>query len=102
MLRVKDQIITVEIIGAKIACSQGLRDDWRNLAEWIGSKFDILYNGRVITIYYDLFDENHPLLPENAKLPVVIVDHEIFSMGGKIAMSLIRKKIDEIIKSEND
>jgi len=97
---VKDPIIAVEIIGAKIACSQGLRDDWRNLTGWIGSKFDILYNGRVTTIYYDLFDENHPPLPEDAKLPVVIVNHEILSMGGKISMSLIRKKIDDIIKTE--
>lgn len=95
----KRSTIHVEVVGSQIACSQGLRDDWRELTEWIGSKLDVLYEGRVTTSYFDLFDENRLLLPVDAKLPVVMVNHEVISMGGKISMGLIRKKIDVLINT---
>lgn len=94
------QSIRVEIIGCQIACSQGVRDDWRDLAKWIGSKLDAFYGRQVVIRYYDLLDADTPPLPNQAKLPIVMVNGEVISMGGKILMGLIRKKIDSIIHAE--
>ncbi len=55
-----------------------------------------LYGEQVAVKYYDIFDPDCPSLPEGAKLPVVKINEEILSMGGKISMTLIRKKIESL------
>ncbi len=88
--------VLIQITGSLIACSQGVRDDWRDLSEWLKSKMTALYGDMVAVKYYDIFDPDCPSLPPDAKLPVVKINEEILSMGGKISMTLIRKKIESL------
>jgi disulfide oxidoreductase YuzD len=88
--------VEIQITGSLIACSQGVRDDWRDLAEWLRSKMAALYGDQVAVKYYDIFDPACPILLPDAKLPVVRVNEEVLSMGGKISMTLIRKKIESL------
>jgi hypothetical protein len=83
--------VTIQITGSLIACSQGARDDWRELSVWLASKLNALH---VTVKYFDIFDPDCPILPPDAKLPVVKINEEIVSMGEKISMPLIRKKIE--------
>jgi hypothetical protein len=86
----------IQITGSLIACSQGVRDDWRDLSEWLWSKMTALYGDQVTVKYFDIFDPDCPSLPPKAKLPVVRVNGDVLSMGGKISMTLIRKKIESL------
>ena len=88
--------VLIQITGSLIACSQGMRDDWRDLSEWLASKMTALYGEQVTVKYYDIFDSDCPSLPPDAKLPAVKINEEILSMGGKISMTLIRKKIESL------
>jgi len=93
--------VLIQITASLIACSQGMRDDWRDLSEWLRSKMAVLYGDQVEVKYYDIFDPDCPSLPPDAKLPVVRINEEILSMGGKISMTLIRKKIESLGISAN-
>ena len=73
-----------------------MRDDWRDLADWLASKLTALYSDQVIVKYHDIFDPDCPSLPPDAKLPVVKINVEVLSMGEKISMTLIRKKIESL------
>lgn len=88
--------VLIQVTGSLIACSQGMRDDWRDLADWLMAKMTALYGDRVALKYYDIFDPDCPSLPPDAKLPVVKINEDILSMGGKISMTLIRKKIESM------
>ena len=61
----------------------------------------VLYGDQVEVKYYDIFDPDCPSLPPDAKLPVVRINEEILSMGGKISMTLTRKKIESLGISAN-
>lgn len=80
----------IEIIGSLIACSEGVRDDWREIAKWLGEKLNAQYGNQVEVRYYDLFDNPKPELPENAMLPVVMINRKVISQGEKISIPTIR------------
>mgnify|MGYP001202443243 CR=1 FL=1 len=86
----------IEIIGSLIACSEGVRDDWREIAKWLDGKLNTLYGGQVEVRYYDLFDEPKPELPENAKLPVVMINRKVISQGEKISIPEIRNQLKNL------
>lgn len=86
----------IQIIGSPVACADGVKDTWRDLAGWIGGKLRARYGTAVTTIYYDLFDPNCPLLPPDAQLPLVLVDGELVSSGGKLSMPVIRHQLDAL------
>jgi hypothetical protein len=44
--------------------------------------------------YYDLFDADCPAMPNDAQLPVVLVNGETTINGGKISIPAIRRKIE--------
>jgi hypothetical protein len=46
--------------------------------------------------YFDLFDSTCPPLPPDAQLPLVLVNGEVLSSGGKISVPLIRKHVDQL------
>ena len=46
--------------------------------------------------YYDLFDDDDPTLPPEAKLPLVLVEGEVLSSGGKISVPAIRKRLETL------
>ncbi|MDP2995273.1 MAG: hypothetical protein Q8N46_09165, partial [Anaerolineales bacterium] len=50
--------------------------------------------------YFDLFDPACPPMPPGAQLPLVLVNGEVLSSGGKISVPVIRCKIEVILKKE--
>jgi hypothetical protein len=89
--------IVVEIIGAPIACKDGTKDTWREIADWAAGQLRSRFGDEVQTQYYDLFDPQCPPIPPGGQLPVVLVDDVVISSGGKISIPLIRKIIEEQI-----
>ena len=87
--------ILVKIIGAPVACQDGIKESWRDVAEWAAGQLQDRYGKKVCVQYYDLFDPDCPTLPADSQLPVVFVNETLLSNGGKISIPLIRKKIEE-------
>lgn len=85
----------VQIIAVPVACSDGFKDTWREVAGWASDKLKARYGDSVQTEYYDLFDSNCPAIPAGAQLPVVLVDGQWLNCGGKISIPAIRKKLEE-------
>jgi hypothetical protein len=46
--------------------------------------------------YFDLFDPASPPIPVGAQLPLVLVDGNLISSGGKISIPLIRKYVEQL------
>jgi len=87
-------MIKIQIIGAQIACSEGLKDTWREVAAFAKSQLSVRFQSKVEVEYFDLFDEKCPSFPEDAQIPVVLIDGELFSSGGKIAIPRLRTYLD--------
>ena len=85
----------VQIIGAKIACEDGIKDTWRETAAWAARQLASRYGDAVRVEYFDLFDTGCPPLPDGAQLPLVLMDGQVVSSGGKISIPAIRKKLEE-------
>ncbi len=88
--------VQVQIIGAPIACKEGVKDSWREVAGWAAGQLRTRFGDSVQVVYYDLFDANCPVIPPGAQLPVVLVDGELLSSGGKISIPAIRKRIEAL------
>lgn len=91
--------ILVKIIGAPVACKEGYKESWREVAEWAAGQMRVRFGDRVTVNYFDLFDPNCPTIPPGSQLPVVFVGEDLISSGGKISIPLIRKKIEELVKT---
>ena len=50
--------------------------------------------------YFDLFDPACPPLPADALLPLVLIQSEVLSSGGKISLPAIRRKIQTLMEQE--
>jgi hypothetical protein len=96
MLRRMTGLVLVQIIGAPVACKDGLKESWREVADWAAGQLRSRYGEAVRMQYYDLFDPDCPAIPPDSQLPVVFVNSVFVSQGGKISIPLIRKKIDEL------
>ncbi|MEX2162247.1 MAG: hypothetical protein WD751_10075 [Anaerolineales bacterium] len=94
------QPVLVQIIGAPIACADGVKDSWRDVAKWAIGQLKGHFGETVEARYVDLFDADCPSLPADAQLPVVLVNGEMTINGGKIAMPAIRCKVEEVILLE--
>jgi len=88
--------ISVQIVGAPIACEGGVKDSWRNIAEWAGDQLRRRFGEGVRVEYYDLFDPAAPTVPPDAQLPLVLVNGEVLSSGGKISVPALRRKIESL------
>lgn len=99
VLRMSATVI-VQIIGAPIACKEGVKDSWREMARWAEGQLKGRFGEAVQVKYYDLFDADCPSMPEGAQLPLVLIDGEVISSGGKISMPVIRPKIESILVKE--
>lgn len=93
--------IEVKIIGAPVACQEGIKELWKDVANWAGNQLNEKYGSNVITHYFDLFDSDCPKFPSDMQLPIVFVNEKIVSSGGKISIPLIRKDIESLYK-DND
>ncbi len=89
--------IVVKIIGAPTACADGVKEVWRDVANWAGRQLETKYGDRVHTQYFDLFESDCPTLPPNSRLPVVFVNDRMVINGGKISIPRIRQEIDSLI-----
>lgn len=88
--------ITIHIIGAPVACAEGVKETWRDLAGWIGEKLRARYGTAVSFAYYDLFDPNCPPLPPDTQLPLVLVNGDVLSSGGKLSMPAIHRRLEAL------
>jgi disulfide oxidoreductase YuzD len=92
--------ILVQIIGAPIACADGVKDTWRDVARWAEDQLKRRFGETVQMKYYDLFDADCPAMPDDAQLPVVLVNGETTINGGKISIPAIRRKIESLLEKE--
>lgn len=90
------QPVFVQIIGAPIVCEEGVKDSWREAADWAAGKLKARFGEAVEVRYYDLFDADCPSMPTGAQLPLVFVNGEEIINGGKMNVPLIRRKIESI------
>jgi disulfide oxidoreductase YuzD len=90
--------IEVKIIGSPVACSEGVKELWRDVASWAAGQLQTRYGDQVITRYFDLFDPECPTFPAESQLPVVFVEEKLVSSGGKISIPLIRQEIESLLQ----
>ncbi|GAB4524767.1 MAG: hypothetical protein Fur0018_08600 [Anaerolineales bacterium] len=91
--------IEVQIVGAPVACAQGTTDTWRSVAGWAASQLEARFGDAVRVRYFDLFEADCPPLPPDAQLPLVLVNGEVLSSGGKIRIPLLRRRIETLLQS---
>ena len=95
LLRMSDPVI-VQIVGAPVACKDGVKDTWRATAVWAGEQLRLRFGDRVRVEYFDLFDPAAPPVPPGTRLPLVTVNGEMLSSGGKISIPALRRKIETL------
>lgn len=84
----------VQIVGTPVACSSGVKESWREVATWAETSLTARFGDAVKVVYYDLFDPACPTFPQDAQIPVVLINHVLFSSGGKISVPAIRKYLE--------
>ena len=93
--------VLVQIVGAPIACEEGVKDSWREVSAWVAGQLKTYFGDAVQVEYYDLFDADCPSVPAGAQLPLVLVDNEPVISGGKISIPIIRSKINAILEEDH-
>lgn len=89
--------VIVRIVGAPIARKDGVKDSWRDVAAWAAGQLRAHFGEAVEVHYFDLFDVNCPPVPAGVQLPLVLVEDQVLSSGGKISVPAIRRKIESIM-----
>ncbi len=87
-------VVVVQIIGAPIACKEGVKDSWREVAAWAAGQLAARFGDGVQVKYIDMFEPECPSLPEGAQLPLVLVNSMVVSSGEKISIPAIRRYIE--------
>lgn len=90
------ETVVIQIVGAPVACAAGVQETWRDLAQWIGGQLEGRYGPAVSVTYYDLFQPDCPPLPAGTQLPLVLVNGDVLSSGGKLSMPAIRKRLEAL------
>lgn len=86
----------IEIVGSPVACTEGVQETWRELAQWAAEQLYRRYGAAVDVVYHDLFDADCPPLPEDARLPLVLINGEVLTSGGKLSMPAIRRRLEAL------
>ncbi|MGZ9226933.1 MAG: hypothetical protein ACXW4M_15395 [Anaerolineales bacterium] len=92
--------VLVQIVGAPIACKEGVKDSWREVARWVEGQLISRFGDAVQVKYYDLFDADCPPMSTGSQLPLVVVNSEVAISGGKISIPVIRSKITALLEKE--
>lgn len=92
--------VLVQIVGAPIACEEGVKDSWREVSAWAARQLKTYFGETVQVKFYDLFDADCPPVPTRSQLPLVLVNNEAVISGGKISIPIIRNKISDILEKE--
>jgi hypothetical protein len=95
MLRIMTAL-TVQIVGAPVACAEGVKETWRDVAQHAAAQLCTRFGENVQVQYFDLFDPACPTLPAGAQLPLVLIEGEVLSSGDKISVPAIRKRIEAL------
>ena len=93
--------VFIQIVGAPIVCNGSVKDSWRDTSNWVTGQLRLRYGDNVLVQYYDLFDPACPSLPADAQLPLVLINSEVLSSGGKISIPDLRRKIEFFMKQES-
>ncbi len=80
-----------------MACAEGVKDTWRDVAAWVADQLARRFGESIEVRYFDLFDPACPAIPPGAQLPLVLVNGEVVSRGGKISVPAIRKRIEALV-----
>lgn len=88
--------VVVQIVGAPVACAGGVKDTWREVAALAGDQLGRRFGETVQVEYFDLFDPACPPVPPGSQLPLVLINGEIFSSGGKVSVPAIRKRLEAL------
>lgn len=94
--------VTVSIVASPVACAGGVKNTWRDVAAWAADRLTGRFGESVEVRYFDLFDPACPALPADAQLPLVLVNGEVVSSGGKISIPAIRKRIEALGLTSSD
>ena len=92
-------VVLVQIVGAPVACAEGTKESWRDVSNWVSGQLRARFGDRVRVNYYNLFDVDCPPMPAAAQLPLVLIEGEVVSSGGKISVSLLRKKVEALTEA---
>lgn len=92
--------VLVQIVGAPIACKEGVKDTWREVSAWAAVQLKTHFGDDVLVKYYDLFEADCPSAPPGSELPLVLVNGEVVISGGKISIPIIRGRIVDILENE--
>ena len=94
--------IIVRVFGVPMACSKGIVDAWRNVANQARGQLAARFGDRVIVEYYDLmapemdrFPEVLKKVAEGAEVPLVFIGDDLFSSGGKVSVPAIARRVSE-------
>ena len=93
--------VLVQIVGAPVACAGGMKDSWREVSNWVAGQIRVRFGDRVQVNYYNLFDVDCPPMPAEAQLGLVLIEGEVVSSGGKISVSLLRKKLEALTEGHS-
>lgn len=93
--------VVVQIVGTPVACTDGVKDTWREVAALTGDQLRHRFGEAVRVEYFDLFDPACPPVPSGSQLPLVFINGEVFSSGGKISVPAIRKRLESFIPSHS-
>jgi hypothetical protein len=94
------KVVSVRIVAAPIACEGGVKDSWRVTAKWAEGQLKARFGEAVDVQYYDLFDADCPSMPPGAQLPLVLIEGEVVSSGGKISIPIIRRRVEELMEKD--
>jgi hypothetical protein len=96
VLRMIERSAVVQIIGAPLACAEGVKDTWREVSKYTADQLIARFGESVRVRYFDLFDPDCPTLPDGAQLPLVLIEGEVLSTGGKVSVPAIRKRLEAL------
>ena len=88
-------MIKVQIIGTLVACKEGMKDSWREVADYVSRQLYARFQDEVEVKYFDLFEKDCPFFPKDTQIPVVLINGELLSSGGKISVPLLRSYIEK-------
>ena len=92
--------VLVQIVGAPIACKDGVKDSWREVSAWAAEQLRTYFGDDVQVKYYDLFEADCPPVPTGSELPLVFVNSGVVISGGIISIPVMRRKITAILEKQ--
>ena len=66
------------------------------MAAWAAGQLKARFGEGVDVRYFDQLDADCPALPDGAQLPLVLVENEVLSSGGKVSIPVIRKYLEAL------